>query len=1268
MAISKVVYDGSTLIDLTSDSVNASNLSKGTTAHNAAGEQIVGTFEQAQSDWNQNDETAVDYVKNRPFYTKNPVETVLVEERTLSFTEADPGAGVYTSDFEGAYSFIAGKTYTVYWDGNAYELAWKIVEGETLCLGNLSIAFGGTDTGEPFFVMTDNSRMMVYTVDASASHTFSISKVLQEIVKIDTKYLPFMPKPDGESYLTFKSQNSFKIGAHENTKSWNGTLEYFSSDNTWTVWDGTSYLSAVTNGAEYVLYLRGTGNTVITGGQNPFKFLGSDIACIGNIENLLDYAAVEAGEHPTMATNCYAYMFANCASLIQAPELPATTLTQSCYGYMFYDCTGLKQAPELPATTLADYCYTYMFGYCSSLTQAPELPATTLAYYCYGHMFAFCSSLKQAPELPATTLAGRCYYAMFSNCTGLIQASKLHATTLADECCSNMFSECTSLIQAPELSVITLSRKCYDHMFYGCTSLKLSETKTEEYIQEYRIPSSGDGTTSSDALTRMFASTGGTFTGTPQINTTYYLSSDNMIARGTEISTLNGYVKNMIDTTVEIPETLPNPNAITFTGAMTGSYDGSAPLSVNIPIVPTKTSQLTNDSGFLTSHQDISGKQDKSTLEADVAAKGFTKNTGTYSKPAGGIPKADLAAEVQTSLGKADTALQKHQSLAAYRTAAAQDAIDNGKVDKVTDKGLSSNDYTAAAKAKVDAIPANPKYTDTVYDDTALKERVATIEGKESAWDAKSDFSGSYNDLTDKPTISTIPEYVRTEAETVARIVNQHQSSDSIVFPFLSDAHCGYYTDTGNAAATLAGQLLNQISKRTPYDFIVHGGDFSTGAWNTTKLDSFEHIEDYTELMSEANKGVLSLWCAGNHDDAAYQATAGRVSQKELFGLVGRKNRINGASCPNGCNYGYLDLENRKLRVIYLDTDDKRNWGTVLISSSSSVPEYLNAQNVGGDQLRWLANTGLDFTDKANPAEWSIVVVSHAALNINGTTTDAVSGTVYAHNTENAAKIINAYRTGKSGSITHNGVTINYNFTTVESKATVICAVHGHNHKFSSETLTGGILSIGCPNVMNGRERASDDGNTYTKTAGTANGTSFCILTIDRENHKIYADCVGVGYDREFAYTTEVIAYTNQIPISIDTDGSIYGYKAGYRLNSGGASEAMSGSYLTGFIPIAVGDTVYMKNVTFKYGANSGLTSANQRVSFYNASKTHVVQINAAGLAGNANGVKGDDNIWTQFTLKSTVNNINCSGVAYFRINAAYIGDDSIITVNEPIG
>ena len=43
MAISKVVYDGNTLIDLTSDTVTADTLTSGVTAHNAAGVSITGT-------------------------------------------------------------------------------------------------------------------------------------------------------------------------------------------------------------------------------------------------------------------------------------------------------------------------------------------------------------------------------------------------------------------------------------------------------------------------------------------------------------------------------------------------------------------------------------------------------------------------------------------------------------------------------------------------------------------------------------------------------------------------------------------------------------------------------------------------------------------------------------------------------------------------------------------------------------------------------------------------------------------------------------------------------------------------------------------------------------------------------------------------------------------------------------------------------------------------------------------------------------------------
>lgn len=61
------------------------------------------------------------------------------------------------------------------------------------------------------------------------------------------------------------------------------------------------------------------------------------------------------------------------------------------------------------------------------------------------------------------------------------------------------------------------------------------------------------------------------------------------------------------------------------------------------------------------------------------AAKALdASDVGAYELPSGGIPKADMASEVQTSLGKADTALQSVPNT--YRTAAAQDTIDSGKL------------------------------------------------------------------------------------------------------------------------------------------------------------------------------------------------------------------------------------------------------------------------------------------------------------------------------------------------------------------------------------------------------------------------------------------------------------------------------------------------------------------------------------------------------------------------------------------------------------
>lgn len=49
------------------------------------------------------------------------------------------------------------------------------------------------------------------------------------------------------------------------------------------------------------------------------------------------------------------------------------------------------------------------------------------------------------------------------------------------------------------------------------------------------------------------------------------------------------------------------------------------------------------------------------------------------------------------------------------------------KVDKEEGKSLSSNDFTDERKNKVDNIPENPKYSDTIYDDSALKVKISEL-------------------------------------------------------------------------------------------------------------------------------------------------------------------------------------------------------------------------------------------------------------------------------------------------------------------------------------------------------------------------------------------------------------------------------------------------------------------------------------------------------------------------------------------------------------
>jgi hypothetical protein len=80
-----------------------------------------------------------------------------------------------------------------------------------------------------------------------------------------------------------------------------------------------------------------------------------------------------------------------------------------------------------------------------------------------------------------------------------------------------------------------------------------------------------------------------------------------------------------------------NGKALSSNVTLNASDVGALPADTPIPVVPTNVSAFNNDAGYLTAHQDISGKEDKvdivsasgSTLTAEVGKYYTLSNVGT---------------------------------------------------------------------------------------------------------------------------------------------------------------------------------------------------------------------------------------------------------------------------------------------------------------------------------------------------------------------------------------------------------------------------------------------------------------------------------------------------------------------------------------------------------------------------------------------------------------------------------------------------------------
>lgn len=158
---------------------------------------------------------------------------------------------------------------------------------------------------------------------------------------------------------------------------------------------------------------------------------------------------------------------------------------------------------------------------------------------------------------------------------------------------------------------------------------------------------------------------------------------------------------------------------------------------------------------------DVSGKQDKA-----VSITGITATTvnealkelsdrvnGKYSKPEGGIPKTDLASGVQASLGKADTALQSHQSVTlatGTNNGTLKITVGGTITDNVAVRGLKSAAYTdssdyATAAQGTKADNALPKAD---FDTFKTTNSAAIADAKKAGTDAAASLN-SYKTAND---------------------------------------------------------------------------------------------------------------------------------------------------------------------------------------------------------------------------------------------------------------------------------------------------------------------------------------------------------------------------------------------------------------------------------------------------------------------------------------------------------------------------------------
>lgn len=163
-------------------------------------QKLIGEFsDKVQSDWNQNDPTAKDYVRNRTHYVSQENGVIVPEQEVTTAVQNNLNAVILNSfDSDALQKLYDSKddtTLDVVFDGASYPCKWLEEGGNRIpVFGNLAILNPSvTDTGEPFaffVVQAENDIAITIICKVAGTHTVAVSYQQDVVHTLDRKYMP----------------------------------------------------------------------------------------------------------------------------------------------------------------------------------------------------------------------------------------------------------------------------------------------------------------------------------------------------------------------------------------------------------------------------------------------------------------------------------------------------------------------------------------------------------------------------------------------------------------------------------------------------------------------------------------------------------------------------------------------------------------------------------------------------------------------------------------------------------------------------------------------------------------------------------------------------------------------------------------------------------------------------------------------------------------------------------------------------------------------